>query len=256
MSVVFQVAVAVQVIDDFNEKVLSGAAVRVRIPGSPAKPIRKSEGYFVFTAGDREIRQILVESPLYHTALVDIEPGRLNPKHPVLKVRLQPNRLYAAPGGVTCLEGKAGPGWEIRVIPEGGQTLKLLYDYDPKGEGDGRTISLFQAEKKDLSGKRLAIRGKEQEAPEVFQVMEMTDREQGTCLMGEALKKGYKKAGASLFPVYTTTADEKGDYYLLLPGLEGKDDCPCRVRAAGAGKETEAVIMVKPGRNNRADWGE
>ncbi|MDR0469238.1 MAG: hypothetical protein LBH09_04625 [Peptococcaceae bacterium] len=253
MAIIYQVAVAVQVIDDFNDKVLTGAAIQVRIAGGGAKPVRKQDGYFVFLAGQKEIRQIEVESPLYHKAVVDIELRRLNPLRPVLKVRLQPNRLYAVPGGATYLEGKAEPGSLIHVIPETRQqTLKLLYDYEKGGAGEGREIRLFRADKKDLSGKHLAIRAKEQEEPEVFQVLEMSDPEQGTCVIAAALGKGYKKAGAEILSVYTATADSRGDYYLLLPGLEGKDTCDCRVKVA-TGKAKTVTTQVKPGQGNRLD---
>ena len=251
--ITYQVAVAVLVIDDFNDKVLSGSAVQVRVSGLPDKPIRKTDGYFIFTAGKDEIRQIEVESPFYHKAVVKLEPGRLNPLHPVLKVRLQPNRLYGTPGSVTLLEGKAEPGSGIQVIPETRfQQLKLLYDYEREGNSEGREIRLFQAEKKDLAGKSLAICEKEQEEAEVFQVLEMTDQEQGVCILADALRKGYKKAGTTIFPVYTTKADAGGSYYLLLPGLEGKEGCPCLVRTM-EGKQKTVKIDLIPGQRNRLD---
>jgi hypothetical protein len=223
----------------------------VRIAGSTAKPIRKRDGYFVFTAGAHELRQIVVESPLYHKAVVDIGPDRLDPRHPVLKVRLQPNRLYGTPGGVTFIEGEAEPDSLVHVMPEiRQQFLKLLYDYENDGDGDGREIRLFQAEKKDLSGKYFAIRAKEQEEPEVFHVLEMPDPEQGTCSLAAALRQGYKKAGAEILPAHTAKADSQGSYYLLMPGLEGKEDCLCRVKPAG-GRAVET--RIKPGQGNRLD---
>ena len=251
--IVYRVAVAVLVIDDFNDKILSGSAVQVRIVGLPDKPIRKSDGYFVFTTGRNEIRQIEVESHFYHKAVINLEPGKLNPQRPVLKVRLQPNRLYAAPGNVTFLEGRAKPDSEIQVIPEiHHQNLKLLYDYQKDGKTEDREISLFQAEKKDLAGKNLAIREKEQKEPEVFQILETTDQEQGTFLLAEALSKGYKKAGTTILPVYTTKADARGEYFLLLPGIEGKEACPCRIRCL-ADKETTIKATLTPGQGNRQD---
>jgi hypothetical protein len=42
-----RVAVAVLVLDDFTDRVLSGLAIQVSVPGMVGKPIRKSDGYFV-----------------------------------------------------------------------------------------------------------------------------------------------------------------------------------------------------------------
>jgi len=250
----YRVAAAVLVIDDFTDRLVSGSSIRMRVPGSSVKPIRKADGFFVFTTGAREIRQIEVESPVYHRALIDLESQRLNPGRPVLRVRLQPNRLYAASGKVTAIEGKAGPGDVIQVAPASfPQSLKLLYDYTRDGDDGGLTICLFPSEKKELSGKYLSIRTKEQAEAEVFRVLEPVDREQGLYALAEALKKDYKKAGASICPVFVTTADEKGEYFFLLPGPEGQEPFPCVVSCTGR-KLKSLTADLLPGQVNRVDF--
>jgi hypothetical protein len=251
-NIIYNVALAVLVIDDFNDKVLSGPAVQVKVTDSADKPIRKQDGYFVFLAGKNEIRQIEVDAHFYNKEIVQIEPWMLQDRRPILRVRLRPNRMYALPGGATVLEGKAAPGSEIQAIPETrAKALKLLYDYE-KGKGEGREIHLFQSDKKDLAGKRFAVRGKEGDEPEVFHVMEMTDVESGACMMAEPLQKEYKKAGTSIFPVCTAKADEKGEYFLLLPGVEGKEACPCQIRISAAKGKT-ANVELTPGQSNKVD---
>lgn len=252
-NLIRRVAVAVLVLDDFTDRILSGSAIQVRATGLPAKPIRKSDGYFVFTTDQGQIRQIEVESIFYDKEIVIVEQEKLHPLHPVVKVRLKPNRRYAMPGSVTSLEGQAEPGSEIRVIyTSHPQPLKLLYDYGKNGGEAEREIRLFHPEKKDLAGRTLAIQSKEQKEPELFRVLEMTDSEKGVCLLTQALSKEYKKIGTTIFPVYTTRADKKGEFFLLLPGLKGKEPCPCRVQAVGQ-KTVRAESRLTPGQTNRLD---
>lgn len=237
-----RVTVVVQVLDDFTDRVISGSAVQVRAVGLMAKPIRKSDGYFVFTADQGPIRQIAVESLFYEKEIVTLEPKALNPRHPVLKIRLKPNRRYTAPEPMTGLEGRAEPGSEIQVIYSSHpQPLKLLYDYKYDGREKGREIRLFHPEKKDLSGRTMAILSKEHPEPELFHILEMTDREQGICRLSKALSRSYKKIGATVLPVYTTRTDEEGNFFLFLPGLTGKKTVPYRIQAVGA-----KTVLMEP----------
>lgn len=248
-----RVAVAVQVLDDLTDQVLSGSAVQVRAVGLPARPIRKSDGYFVFTTDHGPIRQIAVESLFYKTEVVALEPGTLLPGHPVLKVRLKPNRRYTAAEPITGLEGRAEPGAEIRVIDlSHPQPLKLLYDYVPRGREAAREIKLFDPEKKDLSGRMLAMLHKEQKEPEVFQVLETADREQGLCYLRRPLGRAYKKAGATVVPVHAARADERGEYFLFLPGLAEGRPGRCLVQAIGE-KAVRIERDLTPGKINRLD---
>ncbi len=248
-----RLSVAVLVLDDFTDRVLSGSAIQVRVTGLPVKPIRKSDGYFVFTADQGPIRQIEVDSLFYEKEIVAVVPEELNPLYPVVKIRLKPNRQYALPGAVTCLEGLAEQGSEIRVIHTSHpQPWKLLYDYEKDSREGEREIRLFHPEKKDLSGRILAIQGKDQKEPEIFRVLEMRDREQGVCLLTKALSKAYKKISTAIFPVYTTRADENGGFFLLLPGLTGKEPGRCRVQAIGV-QTVQVECDLMPGKTNRLD---
>lgn len=252
--ITYQVSLAVLVLDDFTDQVLKGASVQIKASGLPGRPIRKGDGYFVFTSDQGEIRQIEVESPFYQKAVVKIEPEQLHLRRPVIKIRLQPNKRYAAPKALTYLEGQAQPGSEIQVIPqEPLHVLKLLYDYENEGPEGTREIHLFQGEKKDLAGKTFGIRGKGQEEAELFRIWEMTDQEQGSCVLEKPLGRTYKKAGTTVFPVYVAKAEESGAYFLWLQGLEGKAPCPCRILNDGEKGLSSWDMDLKPGQGNRLD---
>ncbi len=247
----YRVALAVLVIDDFTGRILSGSDIQVKIKGSSVKPVRKPDGYFVFTSGP-EIKQIVVESHFYQPAELSVDTGKLNPLHPVVIVRLTPNRLYPMAKNVTTLEGLAPAGNEIQVICDSyTQPYKLLCDYD-RDSTKGLEIRLFQAEKKDLSGKTLAIKMKDQIEAEVFKVLEMADQEQGLFRLEKPLSQGYQKMGTSIFPVYTAKADQHGDYFLLLPGLDCKDIGSCQVQMAEK-PALKTRIDLKMGQSNRLD---
>lgn len=243
-----RVAVAVLVLDDFTDQVLKGPAIEVSVPGMIGKPIRKSDGYFVFTTEHGPIRQIEVRSMFYVREIVDVDLTRLNPLQPVVRIRLKPNRRYGMAGSATCLEGRAEPGSEIRLIyGNHPYPLRLLYDY----HNEQRVIHLFDPEKRELSGKVLAIQGKEYPEPEIFRILEMTDREQGVCLIDRNLKKDYKKIGAVVHPVFMTHADEQGDYCLFLKDLNEKEEI-CTVQAAGV-KTVRREWSLTANKMNRLD---
>jgi hypothetical protein len=243
-----RVSVAVLVLDDFTDQVLSGPAIQVSVPGMVGKPIRKSDGYFVFTSDQGPVRQVEVQSMFYARETVDVDPAQLNPLHPVVRIRLKPNRRYAMAGSATCLEGSAEPGSEVRLIHGSHpHPLRLLYDYSNKQ----REISIFDPEKRELSGKVLAIQGKDQKEPEIFRILEMTDREQGVCLIDRDLKHDYKKIGAAIYPVYMARADEQGEYFLFLKDLSEKESL-CTVQAVGR-KTVRRELSLAANRTNRLD---
>jgi hypothetical protein len=246
-----RVSAAILVIDDFTDKILQGSAVQVRGTGLIGPPIRKNDGYFVFMTDQGPLNRVEVESFCYSRCESEVDTATLDPAFPVVKIRLQPNRNYSVPGGVTCLEGKAEARAEVRVILEqSAQPLKLLYDYEKSA--DNRVLNLYDPENKDLAGKTLAIRGKDAGEPEIFHLLSLTDREQGAYRLAEPLAKGYKKAGAVILPVSTARADTEGNFFLLLRGLEGTEAATCRVQVAGA-KLSSREISLTPGRVNQID---
>lgn len=248
------VTAAVLVIDDFTGRPITAPDLTVTAAQVLRKPVRKGDGYFLFLDCEEPVLDMTARAWAYHTAETRVEVGQLSPLHPVVKLRLTPNRNYSIPSQTTCLEGRGAPGTEVRVLCENDpRPLRLLYDYAPSGVLDGRFIQLYDPSGSDWEGRLFALRRKGEGELEYFQVRSTVDGEEGGCLLAAPLSRGCKKAGATVFPVSAARADEKGAFFIPLRTMAVKA-YTCRVlsRAPGGDWE-ERSLELEPGRVTRLD---
>ncbi len=201
-----RVSLVVMLIDDMTDKVITGAA-RVWIEGAPA-PVRKSEGYYVFTNLTGERAVVRIRHGMYEPKIFETDLPQEGEPYAMRKVRLTPGRSYRLPAGTTCVEGRAEPGSRILLFSrEGAKGLKLLYDY--KGS---RSISIYHPADLQLEGKMLRIEGKGSPEGETFRVL--SKEEEGTYILECPLAHEYKKIGTTLYPIYEAETDERGNFFL------------------------------------------
>lgn len=212
-----KVSLVVMLIDDMTDKVIREPA-RVWIEGRPA-PIRKTEGYYVFTDLPGEKALVRIQQGMYEARAVETElPGPGEP-YIMRRVRLTPGRCYRLPSGATCVEGKAEPGSRICLFSKkGAKGMKLLYDYDGSEED---FISIYHPAEQQLEGKLLYIEGKDGKTSESFRIL-ARDEEEGRYRLEKPLNNHYKKIGATIYPVYETEADSKGSFFLPILKLGGE----------------------------------
>jgi hypothetical protein len=184
-------SLVIQVIDDFTNRVISDGSVQVSIEGA-SKPIRKSEGYYIFLNLGMTQVNLTAMSLRYGTENRIINLSTVNEKEPMIKIRMKPNRNYSLPEGTTSVFGIAEPESEIRVTCDSVQKYyRLLYDYDRDKLKD--EINIFNPDKTDLDGKVLMIRDKDDSVSEAFYIIGTKDRESGRYQIGSILKNNYKK---------------------------------------------------------------
>ena len=249
-----RVSAAVLVVDDFTGRPITAADLRVTAAEILERPVRKGDGYFLFLDSPVPKLHITARAWAYHPSEVEVELSALPPLRPVVKLRLTPNRNYTIPTQTTCLEGKARPGTVVQVLClNDPRPLRLLYDYVRGGPEGGRLLQLYDPTASDLEGRRFALLRKGEERGECFSVLDRVEEAEGGCLLAAPLERDCKKAGATVLPLSTATADDSGRYFLPLKNLAVKTYL-CRVLwTPPGGEEREETLELEPGRVERLD---
>jgi hypothetical protein len=249
-----RVSVAVLVLDDFTGRPVTAADLKVSAAELLERPVRKGDGYFLFLDSPVPTLTITARAWAYHTATVQADLSALPPLRPVVRLRLTPNRNYSIPMQTTCLEGDALPGTQVRMFClNDPKPLRLLYDYAVDGPEGGRQIQIYAPDGADLAGRHFALLRKGEEQAECFCVLDRLEETEGGCLLTAPLARDCKKAGATLLPVLSAAADEKGRYFLPMCSLAVKS-YRCRVLwAPPGGSWREQTLELEPGRVTRLD---
>ena len=245
----FHVSLVVLLVDDFTGKPITGNKVRIFIPGQKP-PLMKSDGYFVFINLTESKVVLHCESGLYHPRSEEISLEGTKDLL-VFKLRLSPNASYPIPAGTTCVTGTAVSGKRVRFrCMDGERMYKLLYEYQRTKE-NGSYISLYNPEHREFAGKTFLIQDKDKKNQEYFTVTGTDEEER--CRLAEPLQHDYKKVGSIIFPVYEVSANEKGNFFLLI-GNGGLTETAWLWEVEG---EKEArKINLKPGQINSLIWKE
>ena len=252
-----KVSVAVLVLDDFTGRPITTADLKVTAAEMLERPVCKGNGYFLFLDSPVPKLEITARAWAYHPATIQVELAALAPMRPVVKLRLTPNRNYSIPLQTTCLEGSAPPGTSIQAFCRNDpKPLRLLYDYAVSGPEQGRLMQIYDPAGSDLEGRRFALLRKGEEQAEGFSVLERLEETEGGCLLAAPLARDCKKAGATILPIFTATADDSGRYFLPLRNLPVKAYA-CRVLwACPEAAWRERDLELEPGRVTRLDLQE
>ena len=236
------VSLVILPIDDFTEKVITDAKLRVYTEQGKRLAICKEDGYRIFCDLKESKVKICAEGPLYQKQTVEF---LVSGASVVFKLRMIPNSGYPIQRGVTSIRGFLKPKSKIQLFfPELKKKYKLLYDYAI--EEQKRSLSLFFSEAVSLEGKLLYIQNKEE--GEFFRVTGQTDE---NVQIDRVLQKSYKKIGTTIYPVYEVFAEEDGSFYLPIRGLlEGENLCNCRILEGDEEKEVCKKIFLQGGKEN------
>ena len=249
-----KVSLAVLVLDDFTGRPITAADLTVTASEVLSRPVRKGNGYFLFLDSPSPRLSVTARAWAYHPARIEVDLSALPALHPVVKLRLTPNRNYSIPMQTTCLEGSAPPGTQVQVFCRNDpKPLRLLYDYAVDGPEGGRLLQIYDPTGSDLEGRRFALLHKGEERAECFSVLDRLEEAEGGCLLAAPLKRDCKKAGATVLPIFTASADDGGRYFLPLRSLAVKV-YDCRVLWAPPGQDwREQTLELEPGRVTRLD---
>ena len=252
-----KVSLAVLVVDDFTGRPIVTPDVAVTAAELAVRPVRKGDGYFLFLDSPAPVLTVTVRAWAYHPARARVELGTLDRLQPVVKLRLTPNRNYAVPYQTTCLEGTAPAGGELRVLCRNDpRPLRLLCDYDPEGPSGGLLLRLYDPAASDPEGREFALLRRGEEEPECFAVRRTGEDGEGGCLLAAPLARPCRKAGATVLPVTSARADERGAFFLPLRTLAVRTYECCVLWRAPEGPWHTQALELEPGRVTRLDLRE
>ncbi len=233
-----RVSLAVLLIDDFTEKVITGSGVRVWVTGAQ-KRLRKQEGFHVFLNLPGPMVHICAEGPCYCREERDLDLRLLKAFGPVVKIRMKPSQLYAFPSGVVRLNVELPKQCRCFIFCEKSSgSKKLLKDYE-KG---GQELFVFQGGKEELEGKTCCIKDKTGRY-EFLRLGRLKDQEKGAYLLEQTLEHDYKKPGARLYPASILYAEEDRCFFVALKKESPAEEYTFVVEKAG--KRWEKKIQLE-----------
>lgn len=247
-AIQIRASLAVLLIDDFTGKIIRSPSVRVQTK-TGEKPVRKQEGFWVFTNLTEEEIHLVIEDVCYYREERLLSLKELDSRNPVVRIRLKPNRLCRLPVRTSGVMMELPEGAAVSLFQEqGSDHKKLLSDYK-KG---GLEIAIYQEEMEELEGKYCCIIDKSGKK-EMFFIGRAKDRERGIYQLEQPLTQEYKKIGTKIFPVSFLQANASGEYFIPLKGTD-KEDYTCIFEKKG--KKREETIALKPQTQNQIRWQE
>lgn len=244
------VSLIVSLIDSFTGKKPETSQLHVSVEGGKT-PIRKKEGYYIFTNLDSDIVTVVVTSPEYQQIRKRVALSELDEKEPFITIRIQPSRAYANRAGATVIYGKAKPLQELLFAAmEDSVFYRLMSDCEGK---HCKELTIFNPRMETLEGRRFLMWQKGIKKYEIAHIIKMPNPNMENYILESSLEKSYKKSETRLYPIYDCSADENGDYFILIPSLSGeKTELVCSWRL---GKKQENVkLEVASGKENQVSF--
>jgi hypothetical protein len=94
----------VSLLDDFTGRGPIGK-LRVFLKEQTVKIVKNISGYYLFSGVYNDVVHVLVKSAYYFAAEREVNISQLDPKHPLITIRLQPTPFYPFPSGTTLIRG-------------------------------------------------------------------------------------------------------------------------------------------------------
>ncbi|MBC8546564.1 hypothetical protein H8711_06400 [Clostridiaceae bacterium NSJ-31] len=110
--------------DDFSGSCIKGGGHLFTVNGRPTAPLRKPEGFYVFTGLEGSVFAVEVSGGSYCPERVQVDTRALDPRLPVVELRLL-RRRGAAFSDCEFVEGIHRPGEMVYALRQGGG-VKLL----------------------------------------------------------------------------------------------------------------------------------
>ncbi|MDQ2085363.1 hypothetical protein RBH29_02780 [Herbivorax sp. ANBcel31] len=216
----FRVNLAVMLIDDFTDSCIYGSGFTLSIKDTNINPLRKNDGFYVFTNLPSNQIQIMVKSSKYIDEIFNINTESLQASSPVVKIRLKPNVNYnlsttctAVTGVIRSSNNNPLDGVNIKVVPHNQSSDYKIVKI--KKLKDKNLITLYSSGSKNLEGKTFLICDKKSDKKEYFTLLESFDNN-NTFILKEPLTHEYNKNDAYILKVYSTRTDKNGQFLMPL----------------------------------------
>ena len=202
-------------IDDFTNKVILDKSINMFVSGLNVKPIKKQDGFFVFTNIDEMNIDLTINSYSYNTSKLTIDTIELNHLNPIIKVRLKPNDKYNFPNNTTCIRGKGKPNTTIVIIQNNKNNIFKLFDDSIK---ESLILKIYNPLNIDLVEKSFIISVKGSIPREKFNIIEFNEITQ-EYILDRHLKEDYKKEICEISIIDYIDISEDGIFFLPLKNV-------------------------------------
>ena len=239
-----QVSLAVMFVDRFSFRPVTGPVLQVRLEEGE-KPVRKAEGYYIFTNLREKEATLSVQGGGYLPVTCKLPVG-MPQGGKVTKIFLDPGPDYRWIQGSTGIYGKMAPG-TVRCLydPAAKDYRKLNQDY-----GGGEEIAVFSRDRENLEGQSFVIDGSKDIC---ICLKEQLDEEKGIYRIEPLSGVKLKKVSTRLLPVYRACSDREGHFLAPLPS--GKDEITeYKVFWTEEGKPLQTDLKVRQGVLTKVQW--
>lgn len=203
------------VVDDFSGERVQNGNLLVTLAESRKRPIRKKDGIYVFVDLEKMTYTLRIESDIYFTQSIRVDPEKLDSRDPVIFVRMKPLPSYPFSSAATLMRGRlidstggiiteAGVKAEIRT----GECAKgrILQDHVPQGS---TLLTIARLNGKISEGEILMIEEDDEEQKEFCKISRLYE-DSNSFGLSEPLKHDHGR-GTILLPVTETMPDKRGE---------------------------------------------
>ena len=210
--------------DLFTGRNATGGIIDVFIRGMPVRPVRKHDGYYVFTRLPVGQYELVVESDRYFNESFTVSTGELEDKERTVFVPLMPRPSYNFPGGTTLIRStlvdkKARPAAnavaKAVILSEDCAWARLSREGAKKGNS---AISLVDICSPIAAGDCFMI--KDRANAELCRISKTFENTRSFGLK-QVLEHDYER-GAFLLPAVYANADENGEIAVYFRNLRKK----------------------------------
>lgn len=210
---------------------LSGVFIRTFAGGKTEK---RPGGYVLFLDMDSPEFEIEAESPLYQKRRLRL---RADQGMELEEILMYPSPAYPIRAGYTAVRGRLEPGSLLRVhLEEQRENSRLMEDYKA---GEDQIFIYDRGKNRDTLW---YIQKKQEETGEYFWAKQQ-DLDSERFGLKQPLQSAYPKRDTVICPAKESIADEKGEFYLLLPAIS-KEQCTLHYSYGKTGCEIHGKTKI------------
>jgi hypothetical protein len=248
-------SLAVRPIDVWNGAVPGPSAVQIWLEETDRKPIRASDGSYVFLDVPNDRCTLRISSPIFMEVRKEIPLPTDGGPPPVVTVSLYPNRVYAPPpaatGVIVDLRDAAGlplAGVPVFAYADDEMAVRGRLAEDKGGEEESPLVKVSPANGKLSPGDAFVLRDRESKDGAELEWHRIADwTEQASVYTLDKPLGGKWSRGAKLLAAAQTVSDATGTVVLPFRGLLPQN---CRIVADifAGGKSSRVVWQIEGGR--------
>lgn len=221
-----EVSFALCLIDDYTAKIIQSSNIHVFIQDVPVRPIKKPDGYYVFTSLPEGIYKVVIVSEQYVTESMEVSTKTLE-AHRLVTVKLKPKVSYAFPNGATLIRSQIFNA-QLQPVPDVNVRATVLTDSCERArvaksgaKENEKAVDIVSISGAIVLEDCFLLKDKSNGASELCKVRHF-DREASRLVLDEPLKFSYGR-GAVFLPVVFSVSNEKGEIVLYFRNVHHRN---------------------------------